>query len=430
MGSLLSKDSNKQEEVPPEKSTPTKPILTPNSRISELDPRSPSANICRTPIEICGTPIKAEFGGHDTFNLNSPGVFNKVLLDPRSPAVEFIRTPIVAQEKKSSILRNKNFDNVLFNDTPKQRKPKLLDSTPIKNLSKRKSFAGYLETNLDFVETNLDEVMIRKSLSNLCTKSEYTPVDSMVNRIDKDADDFICQLAKDNEDGLMLNHGINIEKAAAIQSILDDIIDDVFKIEDIKIDIIPRIVAISPKPRKIIKNFDKKIKDLIYEESQLEIHAVDNKEMIPETEEDKDKNNETAASHIPPNVGDPSNKLEAEVTNLAIDKIIPTPEEKRQIQANKNRVPKLTKKNTALKDSGNLTTAIKRVPLTDRNTSNKTRTIPKLRVHDKPRKSQYTVSKIPQFKGKRFGKLPQTQCENTPPPKNASVWDNEETLII
>lgn len=472
MGSLLSKDSKQQDDVSVEKSTPTKPILTPNSRISEIDPRSPSTNICRTPIEISGTPSINEFSVNDTFNLNSPAVLNKVLLDPRSPAVEFMRTPIVVPEKKRTTLRNKNFDNVLLNGTPKLTKPILLDITPenqtATHSSKRKSVAGYLETNLDFVETNLDEVILRKSLSNLCTKSDYTPIKSMLSCIDKvsnDDKDLTNSLHKlVTEDEILISITNKEENIAQIQNIMDDIIDEVFKIEDIKIDIIPRIVAISPKPRKIIKSFDKKMKELIYEECKLEasnnilleeIMSEDKKEnqieienntivlqnsgdIINNDSNDKDANVlDVVPNEENQNTETYTDKIVVKDANINAKEICKTnilQEKGTRSDTNKTRITSYVKEiknreKTVIKDVENFD-VIKRVPLTDRNGSNKNRTIPKLRVHDKPRKCQYSVSKIPQFKGKRFAKLPQTQCENTPPRKNASVWDNEETLVI
>ncbi|XP_044266369.1 cell division cycle-associated protein 3-like [Tribolium madens] len=160
-------------------STPSTPILTP------LDPRSPSANIARTPLELIlrGETIENSPNIIENATQDTNETVNLVLgIDPRSPTVEFNRTPIivgaVTKEKQPKLLKNKNLDNVRkfeIQTTPKavEKKsiivpPKLLSTSPVSlvtNYNKRKSVVGLLETNIDFTETDLDSVQAKANLN-------------------------------------------------------------------------------------------------------------------------------------------------------------------------------------------------------------------------------------------------------------------------
>lgn len=52
MGGTTSKIMNESKEGLSENSAPSPPILTPQIRRLDLDPRSPSSDIARTPIEV------------------------------------------------------------------------------------------------------------------------------------------------------------------------------------------------------------------------------------------------------------------------------------------------------------------------------------------------------------------------------------------
>ncbi|XP_017777711.1 PREDICTED: cell division cycle-associated protein 3-like [Nicrophorus vespilloides] len=170
------------EEIKEEKtescSVPTTPILTPKVKIlSEFDPRSPSTNIVRTPIQKLSSPNDSGIKENecDSFNIGSP-VPKMLLQDPRSPTYEYMRTPIVVSANScENQAVTKNLEGVrktLTLITPKKISdmsshvpPKLLESSPVTakpNDNKRKSMVGVLETNLDYVETNIDEVITNK----------------------------------------------------------------------------------------------------------------------------------------------------------------------------------------------------------------------------------------------------------------------------
>ncbi|EFA04030.1 cell division cycle-associated protein 3 [Tribolium castaneum] len=318
-------DEERQEE-PQNVSTPSTPILTP------LDPRSPSANIARTPLELIlnsktieNTPKVIESEPEDAVNV--------VLgIDPRSPTVEFNRTPIivgaVTKEKQPKVLKNKNLDNVRKSEiqtTPVavERKsvvpPKLLSTSPVSLVTnyKRKSFVGLLETNVDFTETDLDTVQANLNAS----LPVEIPEDLPSNKLKSQMESLQLDCTKLNEE-------------ASEPKLADE-----------------KEINVTAQ----VKDFDKKLTSLIYED---------------ESEDD--------------------NKLTL-------------------------RLAKLRENN--------------RTPLSDRNSNeNNKKVVNRLRVSDKPRKSE---SRIPVLKDNQ--RRVSVQCENTPPMNMRSKiphWDADKTLII
>lgn len=82
-------------------STPSRPI---NKRLLSLDPRSPSENIQRTPIIVEKTPLPTP---STLVNSQETPVLAASTNDPRSPTTEFTRTPInpcLAAERRTSRL--------------------------------------------------------------------------------------------------------------------------------------------------------------------------------------------------------------------------------------------------------------------------------------------------------------------------------------
>lgn len=121
-------------------------------------------------------------------------------IDPRSPTIAFVRTPIVVESpdpKLPSKIHNKNLDNArkqLIQQTPiapktrqknvkeedlqiKVTPPKLLESSPItlKTETKRHSLVGMLETNIDYTETDLDKVLEYKIAGSVAGNNEDGP---------------------------------------------------------------------------------------------------------------------------------------------------------------------------------------------------------------------------------------------------------------
>ncbi|XP_065164724.1 uncharacterized protein [Atheta coriaria] len=389
MGITGSKVAQEDKEDVTAGSVPTTPILTPKVKktVEELvDPRSPSCSILRTPI-TSASPLTPEANTCDTFNINSP-VLIKNLEDPRSPTCAFTRTPITAVDDTIDLLKRvqiRNLQNIkkVISDMPSQIPPKLLESSPIHRKpdeNRRKSFVGLLETNLDYVETDLDAVIMSKSSPSQnqiksvspskaelkakfleSVEPEIEPITSTPVQNDKSDDDNVLDTIKTDivdDDGLITQKDTisTVQEAAA-----------------------PEIINATPKKIQIevesepitatVQEFEKKVNHLIYTEEE----------------------------HI-----------------------ISTPP---------------VNKHAALQAK----TASNRTPLGTRNGNNATndakvfaKNKPKLRVSDKPRRADYAVSKIPVFSSKN-----KAECENTPPRNmldarktRRAQWDSDNTLII
>lgn len=164
-------DTTSEEEK--EGSLPSTPIFMPKTTkdLRELDPRSPSSTIVRTPIECLLSSEKQKL--IDALSTPTANKLRTIVQDPRSPTNEYNRTPLVVtpefEEQPKIKLRNKNLENVrkmIMNNSPAVGRDRFASAEGLKARSrlgnsfekKRRSFAGFLETNLDFVETDLDSV--------------------------------------------------------------------------------------------------------------------------------------------------------------------------------------------------------------------------------------------------------------------------------
>ncbi|KAF5284148.1 hypothetical protein FQR65_LT00148 [Abscondita terminalis] len=167
-------------------------VSTPEIRRLNEDPRSPSSDILRTPIEVMRTPVRKVT---TTFSVEE-----EQEVDPRSPNTEYSRTPIQVP------IHNKHLD------TARQTAgctPKLLQSSTkiVKQENKRNSFVGLLETNIDFVETDLDNVASTVEDQEIKSLNEELfedieelelSVDKCVEELDKKLTDLIYENAEIN----------------------------------------------------------------------------------------------------------------------------------------------------------------------------------------------------------------------------------------
>ncbi|GLV37908.1 hypothetical protein CBL_06390 [Carabus blaptoides fortunei] len=460
MGNLSSKQENKQGEETENASVPSTPISTPKTRVIEDDPRSPSTNIVRTPIQI----------GPNISKLNTPiiGVINTLAgesddfskdnlvmnVDPRSPSVEFTRTPIVAGNVPGKF-RNKNLDHVKkqlteFSPLKKVEKsenqsveqvtpvktvqgPILLEVTPItkklEQAQKRKSYVGLLETNLDYVETNLDTVA--NKLNSLGASNDENIAEVDITEEEENIE--ICEvIEKENKISSEMENESDYDemKEQQIQETVDNKTDE---------EIIETVVEESTESTDIqVKNEEECVNNISVEEpstpdttqesniSQTYVHKLEIISPIKETLEkisQIDQEIKDVIAHNPVvnfDESNPSRDFSQKVSNLIYED-----------QQNYERVAKVTR----TKDDN-------RAPLSERsvNQHGRQKSINKLKVSDKPlmNKLDYSVSKIPVFKDKKSKSKVLKQCENTPPRQKHTTdvkvkktqWDADNTLII
>ncbi|KAK5645952.1 hypothetical protein RI129_004416 [Pyrocoelia pectoralis] len=250
MGSNLSRVVNEFKQQ--EEKIPSSPILTPQIRNVELDPRSPNTNISRTPIEVLRTPLNKELINSSNFiDTDDCDHSNEVNIDPRSPTVDFHRTPLIIKvETKSEPINihNKIFDNVRrpticltpIKKPSEDTSPKLLETSTkfVKQVeNKRNSFIGLLETNIDYVETDIDIVIQKKTLS----QSNDVSVD-----VEHSTD---C-----NEQGI-IEENCN-SSLPNVPEDVDNVTDTTEAISDIT---------------KCITEIDRKLTNLIYEDKEMNV---------------------------------------------------------------------------------------------------------------------------------------------------------------
>lgn len=177
--------------------------------------------------------------------------------------MEFERTPIVLPEK----LHNKNLDNArkqLVTLTPaakvlqqRSKPPKLIETSPAiqKCENKRKSMVGVLETNLDFTETDLDQVIQKKLL--------YTSLEDLNKSIgvyeEIDADP----------------RSPSVEFARTPLQILKKV-GEIELNEEKDRDSLNSEESAQPKDElTVVRNFDRKLTNLIYEDKEADlVHKI------------------------------------------------------------------------------------------------------------------------------------------------------------
>lgn len=187
------------------------------------------------------------------------GVLQVLADDPRSPTMEFERTPIVVEALPKK-LHNKNLDNVrkqLVALTPAGKILKNIETSPKIDSNKRKSMVGVLETNLDFKETDLDEVIQKKLECN--SLEEFNKSIGVYEEIDADprspTSDFVrtpLQILKKVGE-ITLNDTNNTKENLSSE-------DDEEENDE-------KLLQIVPKDElTVVRNFDKKLTNLIYED--------------------------------------------------------------------------------------------------------------------------------------------------------------------
>nr|CAH7748704.1 unnamed protein product [Callosobruchus chinensis] len=454
-------------EVPQEGSLPSVPILTPIAiRKNEFDPRSPSYNIARTPLEILTAATdKLE----KLYEENATPVKNSAYVladDPRSPTTEFKRTPIVINDKEDLLkkVHNKNLEKRLQGniDTtngavkPNIVPPKLLESSPIKarpDANKRKSFVGLLETNIDYTETDIDVVFQEKCKVALETPKKIAIVETEDIDPRSPTTQFLrtpIQIVRKIGE-IKLNGELSFDEDCeeqtqyedCIKDILTGIVDKVLYEHDLAPDEVDLnveqelstkvdVIGLADSPKILAKEaVQPKLIETEYEDPTFEtnIGIVLEREHIH------------SAPVTPPRI----KSIEAKaLLDKQIKSAPMSPQVNKQVD-----VKELDKKLTDLiYEDTDLVVCPRVVTLKDYSVrsplqnwngeiGNK-KSAPKLKVSDKPRKSdQGVISKIPVFKEKVKRNV---QCENTPPrivekkktkPKPQScLWDPDTTLYL
>lgn len=369
-----------------EENVPSTPKLPPKiTNIQELDPRSPSLNIVRTPLELLTSST-------ESLKPKMP-IRNKNLLlgvDPRSPTTDFERTPIIVGSQiydSCRKLHNKNLEKVnsveLQNTPSSSIRPKLLESSPIGSRldsHKRRSLVGLLETNIDYTETDLDSVL-----------QEKYKIDENNQKKNLD-DEFIDE--KDNID-------ISTD-ADSLEKDLPEEMPKVIKNNDTDFESMQTASSESEAEQYV------PVKEDLHEAPAGIMNALISSSVCQE---------EIKSEPIKPfvNLTADVKELDKKLTNLIYeDDFVVCP---RIVQLREN---------------------TERSPLKNRNGNEFiAKTTQKLKVSDKPRRSDYVVSKIPVFKTKKSNIKDQVQCENTPPrnmDKNKvktrkTDWDNKDTTL-
>ncbi|CAH1984925.1 unnamed protein product [Acanthoscelides obtectus] len=464
-------------EVLHEASIPSTPIITPLAiRKNDWDPRSPSANIARTPLEVLSAAAdKLE----ELYEENATPLKSTAYIladDPRSPTTEFKRTPIIVNDKEDLLkkVHTKNLEKRLQGDVDSVNPtinhitkrnivpPKLLESSPIRpkpDSCKRKSFVGLLETNIDYTETDIDVAFQEKCKVALDTPKKIAIVETKDIDPRSPTTDFLRTPIQ------------NVRKIGEIQLDAEDNQSDVEMIRNILDEIVDKVVnecVIAPDEvepdveQQLSTNVDVLVGD---SPKILAKEAIEPKPAETEFEQSipmLDDANETLILGGPLNVTPEIDQRElksAPVTPPAAKNIM---EETSSVKQTKSApmspcvniqedLIEFDKKLTDLIYEDADVSVYRRVatlkeynirsPLQNLNgDAGKKKLVPKLKVSDRPRKSNSNndaVSKIPVFKEK--GKK-HVQCENTPPrniekkkvkPKpQACLWDKDTTLYL
>lgn len=478
MGSSESKiKSNDQKRT---QSNPSTPIKGTNSNpviISHLDPRSPTDDIFRTPIEI-----PAE---------NNETLSNlRHTLDPRSPTDQFERTPIIIQENQPhpKKLHNKILDNARRNlissstISPRTNKdcdstasalspPKLISSIPTfkKCNEKRKSFVGLLETNIDFTETNLDDFVKNKSLDKSLTITiNELPMCDIVEHKDCDprspSKDFLRTPIRVAEKvgEIELNNTVTECETKEVSEIVDcDSTDCLLKLVDEnneenneKYEVTQNIPEEEMQVLSLPNNEAKLSNENEVSQKDVEVFNENNEASLPEYVSNKipeienqgfvdEINTEQKMAEIVEDLIGNISVLTTEDTKIDnLDSKEPIIDLTADVQEFDKKLTKIIHENNEnfsfkkiiSKDYLNEKSR-KRTPMKDRNQISDSRN--KLKVSDKPRKLSYESCRIPVFKGKN-GLKSKIQCENTPPTdmpirrkkKSQPRWDSDKTLVI
>ncbi|XP_028128658.1 uncharacterized protein LOC114324936 [Diabrotica virgifera virgifera] len=404
-----------------EGSVPSTPILTPKTIVeTELDPRSPSLHIARTPLEVL-CAVAEKLNCENETPIRNKNIIQEI--DPRSPTTDFRRTPIVLESCYDSTkkLYNKHLNKVRLSEmtqtTPNPAinkksaiPPKLLESSPIQRkveAYKRRSLVGLLETNVDFTETDLDKI-----LQDKCKVEENPQNNGMDENINE-----VCngksedKLPVDNEDDglqqLSLNEIGNNNEGTIVIS------DENETKKDVEND---------GKHNNAVDTDNKCEEEIVYEEHVFErtkMHILRSPKSAPCSPVKVSKLKEIKSQPLTPHIDLTADikELDKKLTNLIYEDndLVVCP---RIVQLREN------KDRPALKScNGNETRA---------------KSVQNLKVSDKPRRSDYAVSKIPVFREKKgIRARNDVQCENTPPrnmekksiKNKKSDWDNKDTTL-
>lgn len=455
--------------------------------ISELDPRSPSLNVTRTPIQVLDKSLVTKTDvGSETADLRG--------LDPRSPTVEFNRTPLIIPKKEQSFpskLHNKLFDNVRrtsITTTPvKQHNnqlekvnispPKLLEATStISTLKKekRKSFVGILETNVDYTETNLDEYVKTSALDPISININDN-VNNSINVIEcKNCDprspttDFLrtpIQIIK--KLGEIDINNTNSENLPTTQISAELLPDENTNLQENLLKIVDRNDSDIN-----VTNKSTGTKELLEEvcnektNSNENILKIESGKILMENLLEMETNEKTLEIENEVLTNDLINKIQTdfisvdekvkylfeETSKFMIKNNIPDvvdivyknefiPEpiiKKPEIDLTAN-VENFDKKLSEIIYGSEKVTVLKRdnsgkprvrTPLRDQNLIKESKSS-KLKVSDKPRKLDFQVSKIPVFREKPISKKGRSikyQCENTPPKSKQGISKSNRSL--